>query len=133
MTKFLDDDWMWEKGFFQSTAEEKAAEPWKTSIVADLHLQSPYTIVPNCSCKNAIAIMAEHVSIYCNNLKPIRSDSCIVQGFDQLPVVDEKTGEILGTVTEGNLTSHIVNKRVSPDDEVSKVLYKKFKLVSDSA
>jgi cystathionine beta-synthase len=111
MSKFLDDDWMWEKGFFQSSDEEKAAEPWRTRLVADLHLQSPYTIVPNCTCKNAIAIMAEH-------------------GFDQLPVVDEKTGEILGTVTEGNLTSHIVNKRVRPDDEVSKVLYKKFKLVN---
>jgi cystathionine beta-synthase len=77
MSKFLDDDWMWEKGFFQSSDEEKAAEPWRTRLVADLHLQSPYTIVPNCTCKNAIAIMAEHVStfIFAQNSSVLTSET----------------------------------------------------------
>jgi cystathionine beta-synthase len=112
MSKFLDDDWMLEHGFLtdlQPTNDENAT--WRKCVVADLHLSSPYTVVPTCSCKDAIAIMTQH-------------------GFDQLPVVDDHTGEILGTVTEGNLSSQIIHKRITPDTPVSKVLYKKFKIVT---
>ena len=49
-----------------------------------------------------------------------------------MPVVGED-GRILGMMTEGNLMSMLVKKRVSKDDPVSKVLYKSFKQVPTTA
>jgi cystathionine beta-synthase len=82
-------------------------EWWGSKSVSDLKLRVPYTIGPNVTCSAAISILGKN-------------------GYDQLPVVDEK-GVILGVVSTGNLQSKIITKRVQADDPVSKAIYKQFK------
>lgn len=109
MTKFLNDDWMVDLGFMPAPQGTDADQWWWNQPVSTMALQSPLTIAPNCTVKDAIDIMKEHA-------------------FDQLPVVDGD--KIVGMVTEGNLTSQIVHKRVSLSDSVLKALYKQFKQVT---
>eukprot|EP00743_Colponemidia_sp_Colp-15_P000310 GILK01000361.1.p1 GENE.GILK01000361.1~~GILK01000361.1.p1 ORF type:complete len:521 (+),score=96.28 GILK01000361.1:144-1565(+) len=112
MTKFLNDDWMAENEFVDQEESTRAeqSEWWASRQVSELRLTTPITITSDVPCKEAIEILNQH-------------------GFDQLPVV-AANNEILGMVTEGNLMSQIVSRRVEPTDAVSKVLYKQFKQVS---
>ena len=50
------------------------------------------------------------------------------QGFDTLPVISVD-GQILGVVTEGNLTAKLVSNRVQPDDDITCALYTQFRKV----
>ena len=54
------------------------------------------------------------------------------KGADQLPVVSE-ANDVLGTVTEGNLSAQLLAGRVKSDDPVSKVVYKNYRSVSLTA
>jgi cystathionine beta-synthase len=112
MSKFLNDNWMFENGFVENNinAEGQPEEWWSQRTVADLHLKTPSTISPKVTCNDAVHILEE-------------------QGYDQLPVVDE-TGEVLGVVTAGNLMANIVSNRVKRTDSVSSCLYRHFKKVS---
>merc|ERR1711964_485513 len=72
MTKFLSDDWMMDNGFLDrkaciSPAVQKA--PWCSNLISDLKLNSPETIEPNVTCKQAIEILQ-------------------AKGFSQLPVAN---------------------------------------------
>jgi len=78
--------------------------------VSDLQLRIPFTISPSVPCSHAVEILEK-------------------QGFDQLPVVDDK-GEVVGVVTAGNLVSKIASGRVKTTDPVSKMTYGQFKKVS---
>jgi predicted transcriptional regulator len=69
----------------------------------DLELQTPITIAPDVTVKLAIELLA-------------------AQGFDTLPVVAE-SGQILGVVTEGNLTAKLVANRIEPDDVITAAIY----------
>jgi cystathionine beta-synthase len=109
MTKFLNDDWMVDLGFMAAPQGNAADQWWWNLSVSAMALPSPLTIAPDCTVKDAIDIMKEHA-------------------FDQLPVVDGD--KIVGMVTEGNLTSQIVHKRVALGDSVTKALYKQFKQVT---
>eukprot|EP01099_Mayorella_cantabrigiensis_P000003 TRINITY_DN1000_c0_g1_i1.p1 TRINITY_DN1000_c0_g1~~TRINITY_DN1000_c0_g1_i1.p1 ORF type:complete len:531 (-),score=145.57 TRINITY_DN1000_c0_g1_i1:156-1718(-) len=113
MTKFLNNGWMEEKGFIDLDQLDELPghhEWWEKKTIADLPLPTPCTITPGISCGDAVDILKQH-------------------GYDQLPVV-ATSGEIVGVVTEGSLLSHLVNKRVSGTDPVSKVVYKQFKEVT---
>lgn len=112
MTKFLSDSWMFDHGFLDKyeALERAKTSWWANHVVAHLSLHTPITITPDLTCKEAIAIM----------------DS---QNFDMVPVQAEH-GKILGVVTEGNLTSYITQGRVSPDDLVTKAMFKVFRKVS---
>mmetsp|Transcript_54658 Transcript_54658/g.133956 ORF Transcript_54658/g.133956 Transcript_54658/m.133956 type:complete len:543 (-) Transcript_54658:74-1702(-) len=123
MTKFLSDDWMARYGFpvpppgsavigsvtgsAGGAAGAAVGEPqqwWATKLVGDLRLASPCTVAPDVTCARAIEIMSS-------------------AGYDQLPVIDDNGG-VLGTVTEGNLMSHIATGRAKSADPVTKCLYK---------
>jgi cystathionine beta-synthase len=112
MSKFIRDDWMVDNGFLNEAIEAKKGivqSWWTKKRVRDLQLRTPLTVLPNRSCKDAVQIMQD-------------------QGFDQLPVVNEKN-EVLGMVTEGNLMSKIASGRIRADDSLSTVLYSQFKQV----
>jgi len=109
MSKFLNDDWMIRNNFMEND-ENCKSEWWYNIPVSDLPLNTPCTVHPSCLITDAITILHD-------------------EGFDQLPVVDDE-GKILGTVTMGNLTSQIVHNRVTTNDTVESVLYKKFKKVN---
>lgn len=112
MSKFLNDSWMYERGFLDeySVLEKAKSTWWANNCVANLTLSTPITITPDLSCKEAIDVL--------------RANS-----FDMVPVQSDH-GKIEGVVTEGNLTSYITQGRVSPDDACTKAMFKQFKKVS---
>ena len=109
MTKFLLDEWMVAHGFIDDP-NAPAREKWAGHTVGMLKYSLPVTVSPKVPCKKAIEILQS-------------------QGFDQLPVVDAKGG-VIGVVTEGNLSSHVLSGRVGANDPCEKCLYKKFNQVS---
>ena len=131
MSKFLNDAWMIEHGFMTEAvhpnisagarlphaAPHAGPSPssavqsnwWKKRTVAELQLETPYTVTPAVSCQQCVDILNR-------------------QGYDQLPCVSGDN-QILGMVTLGNLTSQILSGRVSPDDPITKCLYTQFKKI----
>jgi predicted transcriptional regulator len=51
------------------------------------------------------------------------------EGFDQMPVLNEK-GAILGMVTEANVLSQLMRKRVKKEDAVDKVCIRMLSLLA---
>ncbi|XP_042283280.1 cystathionine beta-synthase b isoform X1 [Thunnus maccoyii] len=109
MSKFLSDQWMYEKGFLSPEPPMDFKPWWYNLTVQCLHLSAPLTILPSVSCQKTIEILKE-------------------KAVDQAPVVDE-SGGIQGMVTLGNILSSVLSGKVKPSDAVSKVLCKHFKQV----
>ena len=82
---------------------------WHKLKVGQLPPQFPMTVRPDVTAADAVSILQK-------------------EGFDQMPVVNE-AGDILGMVTEGNLSSFLLRGKVKKTDPVSKVLYKQFATV----
>jgi len=108
MTKFLNDDWMVDRGFKEPLLPHN--EWWSNYTIADLKLPSPATIAPTATVAAAIAQVQ-------------------LKGFDQFPVVDDG-GHIQGVISEGNLTSMVLARRVTHADLVTKCLYRQYKTVT---
>lgn len=109
MTKFLNDDWMRERGFtdekFEAeSADKKAKEQYGEAKVGDLGLKTAVTTDSETTCKEAIEIMETN-------------------GFDQLPVTAGPHRRLKGLVTLGNILSRISSGRAKPDTPVSKVMF----------
>ncbi|XP_041663393.1 cystathionine beta-synthase b [Cheilinus undulatus] len=109
MSKFLNDEWMCEKGFLSLESPIELKPWWWNMTVQCLQLSAPLTVSPSMSCQSVIKILEE-------------------KAFDQAPVVDE-SGGILGMVTLGAILSSVAVGKVEPSDAVLKVLCKKFKQV----
>jgi len=109
MTKFLNDGWMVDNGFLKPHYPE---EWWTKKTVVDLGLSKPEIIKSSVTVGDVIDILKN-------------------KGFDQLPVVDDQ-GKILGTVTEGNLATYVINKRVQVTDPVDKCIYRQFRTVKNT-
>jgi len=110
MTKHLNDDWMFDRGFLDLPSSKQVDAWWGDQSVAVLRLETPLTVLPSISCKTAVKILESH-------------------GVDQLPVVDEDNA-VQGVITEGNLMSLITSGRVSPDEPITKAIYKKIRQIS---
>eukprot|EP01128_Nolandella_sp_AFSM9_P001887 TRINITY_DN12289_c0_g1_i1.p1 TRINITY_DN12289_c0_g1~~TRINITY_DN12289_c0_g1_i1.p1 ORF type:complete len:508 (+),score=149.05 TRINITY_DN12289_c0_g1_i1:91-1524(+) len=109
MTKHLSVEWMIENGLMENPNSE---EWWASKTVADLGLTNPDTIAPTDTVATAIAAIQ-------------------AKGFDQFPVVDAN-GDFLGAVTEGNLTSQVLSRKVKLSDPVTNALYKSVAKVSST-
>jgi cystathionine beta-synthase len=103
MTKFLSDDWMVANGFLDTPQLDTW---WAPKKVSELAITTPFTVTADVTCAEAIRILS-------------------TEGFDQLPVVGEDN-EILGVVTEGNLTAKVLSGRVQPSAPVSDVMFTDF-------
>uniref|UniRef100_A0A8C2FU88 Cystathionine beta-synthase n=1 Tax=Cyprinus carpio TaxID=7962 RepID=A0A8C2FU88_CYPCA len=109
MSKFLNDKWMFQKGFLR-VEDIMVNKPWWWNLkLQSLNLSAPLTVLPTVTCQKTIKILKE-------------------KGFDQAPVVDE-AGLILGMVTLGNMLASVLAGKVKPSDSVRKVLYKQFKQI----
>ncbi|XP_034088298.1 cystathionine beta-synthase b isoform X2 [Gymnodraco acuticeps] len=107
MSKFLNDNWMCEKGFL-SPKEPMDLKPWWWNMTVQcLKLSATFTVLPSVSCQKTIEILKE-------------------KAFDQAPVVD-KSGVIQGMVTLGTILSSVTAGEVKLSDAVSKVLCKHYK------
>lgn len=112
MTKFLKDEWMYANGFVsEEEARRQTKDTWWTNkFVSDLNLSTPFTVQPTVTCKEAVDILNAN-------------------GFDQLPIVSAEN-EILGVVTEGNLSAKLIAERIKGSDPVTMGIYPKYKVVS---
>lgn len=109
MTKHLSDSWMVDHGFMEATDKPSSGEWWFDLPVSSLPQKFPMTLSPAISCGDAIEIMNK-------------------EGFDQMPVIDE-AGSVVGMVTEANVLTQLLRKKVNKTDAVSKVIYSQFRQV----
>jgi cystathionine beta-synthase len=111
MTKFLNDSWMYDNGFIDEDChrQSRLSAWWGSRSVSELGLNTPITVSPETSCKEAI-------------------DLLLSQGFDMVPVQSTNQG-ILGVVTEGNLSAMITQNRIQPTDPCTRAMYKQFRKV----
>ena len=112
MTKFLKDEWMYSNGFVSEEDTKRINKDtwWSSMSVSDLNLQTPFTVQPTVTCKEAVDILNAN-------------------GFDQLPIVSAEN-EILGVVTEGNLSAKLLAERIKGSDPVTCGLYPRYKQIS---
>lgn len=110
MTKALSDDWMIEHGFVDGEViQPKQYQTWWAHLrVCDLPLSTPLTITSTVTCKDAIALLKQ-------------------EGFDMVPVVEDNN--VIGVVTEGNMTTRLLSGRALPDTTVAEagVIFKTFR------
>ncbi|KAI9279662.1 cystathionine beta-synthase [Sporodiniella umbellata] len=109
MTKFLNDDWMRERGFTDEKFEDqsfenKAKKDFSGAVVRDLKLADAITIDGETTCKEAIDLMQE-------------------KAFDQLPVTAGPRRRLRGLVTMGNILSRMASQRANPSTPVSDVMF----------
>lgn len=110
MTKALSDDWMIKKGFVDGETVKRTQFKtwWARKKVSNIAMATPLTITYSVTCKEAISLLK-------------------LEGFDMVPVLGDD-GDVLGVVTEGNMTSRILSGRADPDTSVldAKVIYKNY-------
>lgn len=113
MTRFISDAWMVKEGYAdqQSAPRNQATAWWASKRVADIRMNTPITITPNMTCKEAIEVMT-------------------AQAFDMVPVQSEHDGKVLGVLTEGNLTTMITQGRIEPDEFCVRAMFKQFQNVT---
>lgn len=100
MTKALSDDWMLDHGFVDGdiVRTKKYLSWWAKMRVCDLPINTPLTITADVLCKDAISLLKR-------------------EGFDMVPVLDD--GNVIGVVTEGNMTNRLLSGRCNPDTTVA--------------
>lgn len=110
MSKALSDDWMIKYGFVDyNIIKPKAFQTWwAKQKVSDITMTTPLTISSSVTCKEAISLLKR-------------------ESYDMVPVIG-RDGNVIGVVTEGNMTSKILSGRASPNSsvEVAKVVYKNY-------
>jgi cystathionine beta-synthase len=108
MTKFMDDAWMRENGFTEST--------WETSTVGDVLQRLPnrqlVTASSSHTLADAVMLMKE-------------------KGISQVPIVDD--GTLVGIVTESDLLGKLVEGRASLSSAVAEVMFRNVQTVGMSA
>lgn len=109
MSKHLSDSWMIDNGFLERKDTDIEQQWWAKRTVGDLQLETPFSVSPDITCAQCLAILNKH-------------------GYDQLPVID-KDGTVLGMITMGNLGAKITRGLVQSDDPVGKAVYKQFRKV----
>ena len=105
MTKFLDDQWMRDNGFFEST--------WQLKRVGELLDGKPrdvLTVSAGTSVGAAVKLLDKN-------------------GISQMPVIGE-SGMVLGLVTENGLLGHMMAENRNHSDPVAEVLDQNYEKVS---
>jgi cystathionine beta-synthase len=99
MTKFVDDRWMRENGFADTS--------WETGTMGELLLSLPrrrvHCVASGDSVGDAVQLMKG-------------------KGVSQLPVIDE--GAVVGIVTESDLLGRLVEKRATLTSAVAEVMFR---------
>ncbi|KAJ3159544.1 hypothetical protein HDU86_001553 [Geranomyces michiganensis] len=108
MTKHLNDDWMKEHGYIDSTTAKKEAarvSQWEGAKIKDLNLPEAVTVPESTPCSEAISIMES-------------------RGFDQLPVTrTAEDSHLTGLITLGNLLAKIASGRSKLSDPVADAMF----------
>jgi len=118
MTKFINNDWMYENGFL--TEEECIKLNSSTLVpnkdwgqeytVKDLNLHEAHFLSPELTIREAI-------------------DEIQKYSFDQFPVKNSE-GNIIGCITSTHLTTRLVKRKCNLDDKIEKNVIKEYRNVS---
>lgn len=120
ITKFVNDDWMYENGFI---SEEECTKRNSTHLVeckdwgqdfsvSDLNLVEAQFIKDTCLVSEAIDEMQKH-------------------GYDQFPVKNE-AGDILGVLDARTLTEKLIKQKLKATDSIKLSINKNYRKVSSS-
>jgi cystathionine beta-synthase len=118
MSKHLNDGFMWSQGFVSEEHHVGVGDAatskrwWAARTVGELGVPTPITVTPDLTAAQAVGLLSSG-------------------GIDQLPVVDE-SNNIVGVLTEGNLTAKLMSGRIKPADSISHALFKQFRRVAVS-
>ncbi|XP_034114775.2 cystathionine beta-synthase-like protein isoform X2 [Drosophila albomicans] len=105
MSRFVSDNWMEARGFKQ--LDNPHRHWWWDVPISKLKLSSPVaTLQSNTTMGQAIEIMQRH-------------------GVDQLPMVDQKTGAVLGVVGQETLLNQLVSMNRQLDEPALKAINKR--------
>ncbi|KAM9804729.1 cystathionine beta-synthase b [Neosynchiropus ocellatus] len=111
MSKFLNDQWMIDRGHM-SPEPDLDIKPWWWNLdVRSLALLTPVTVPSTTSCQKAI--------------KALKDESL------QHAAVTDQSGALLGMVTVKNILTNMATGKVTPAEDVTKVISKKFKQVRE--
>ena len=110
MTKFLSDDWMAQREFLETAAEDETTAWWGSLRVSALDLNAPLTVHRKVTIQETLTLLDR-------------------EGFDQVPVIDDN-GEVEGMATIGQMMSAVTKNKVKLADPVYKILYRQFKQIS---
>ena len=108
MTKFLDDEWLVDRGILPAVNE--VLMWWAGEKVSSLSLSSPISVQPNLTVEQALKIMAE-------------------ENLSQIPVVSA-LGLIVGVATLAGIRAKIGKGEISCNDQIKAAVSCNFKKVS---
>jgi len=100
LSKFVNDDWMMEKGIMDYNLEMEHKPWWWEKKVSELKVERPVSVSPKVNCKEAIDIMRK-------------------TGFDQVPVVDDDLF-VHGMITINHIMSCLATAKVTCTSSVVK-------------
>jgi cystathionine beta-synthase len=116
LSKFADDDWLAANDLLPPTPpsttpsspllklESTKMDPYSGATLRSLRLKPVTTVLADSPCSDAVETMRE-------------------KGFDQLPVLAQAGGKLVGLVTLGNLLSYISRGRATGKSPVSAVMF----------
>ena len=107
MTKFLDDDWLVDRGILPM---QEGSMWWMKEKVSSISLSSPISVQPNLTVEQALKIMAQ-------------------EGLNQLPVVSS-AGVIVGVATLAAIRVKLGRGEISCSDQIETVVNINIKKVS---
>ncbi|CAF0862533.1 unnamed protein product [Adineta steineri] len=108
MTKFLSDDWMYERAFLD-IKDEANSEWWHSMPISSLKVREPVTVSTNTKIQSVLDIMHD-------------------RGFDQIPVISED-GAFMGMTTMSEIMAKMSRGTIKAEDPVSKAVTDKFRTV----
>jgi cystathionine beta-synthase len=120
ITKFVNDDWMYENGFIseeectkRNSTELFECKDWgQDYTIADLHLHEAKFLQDNILVSEAIDLMQQH-------------------GFDQFPVKNA-AGQIVGVLDARFLTEKLIKNKLKASDTITLSIHKNYRKVSSS-
>jgi cystathionine beta-synthase len=120
ITKFINNDWMYENGFMTeeeciqlSNSPLVPSKDWGQDFtVADLNLKEAHFLPQDMTAREAINEMQKH-------------------NFDQFPV-RTADGTIIGFLTSTTLTTKLIKKKLTLEDNIGKSVVKEYRNISSA-
>lgn len=107
MSRFVNDDWMIDKGFLEMPTK-LTTQWWWNKPVSELEFSTPTSLKADISCSEAIKLFKD-------------------EGVDFIPVLG-KFGDPVGVASVSDMTKKMSTAQVDGTDPVSKVMLKKFEM-----
>lgn len=118
MTKFINNDWMYENGFI---TEEECIKLNTSSLVSNKDWGQESTVKD----------LQLHDAVFLSSEMTVREaiDEMQKQAFDQFPVKNSE-GNVIGCLTSTHLTTRLIKKKTTLDEKIEKNVIKEYRNVS---